>query len=291
MSADRNAYWAGVADEVYGLADSSVNVEELPERSNDECVAYGVQYQGIGGYPLFAYLTLPRGDGPYVPLFQTTGYASVVGVPTRERSVKYAVFAPCHRGQRLADSGYQAAYPGLLTDGLPGASSYVWRSVVADSLRAIDVFLGRPEVDGSNLAIAGNDLSALLASLRPDVKSLLVVTPLLLLDGPGRASGTFAYPLQEYNDFHRTYGNQWGEALETLSLYDPIGGATDIFANTMIACVSGEKSAADLLAATIPGGADVYVNIGRGFIDHAAQENWLADATGAPRTPGPFLPR
>jgi cephalosporin-C deacetylase-like acetyl esterase len=291
MSADRNAYWASVTDEVSALAGSAINVEELPERSNDQCIAYGVRYEGIGGYPLFAYLTLPRGDGPFVPLFQAPGYASVVGVPARERSAKYAVFAPCHRGQRLADSGYQAAYPGLLTDGLPGASSYVWRSVVADSLRAIDVFLAQPEVDGSRLAIAGNDLGALLASLRSDVKSLLVATPLLLVDGPGRASDTFAYPMQEYNDFHRTYGNQWDEALETLSLYDPIAGAGDVGANTMITCVGGEKAVADALAGSISGSSEVYVNVGRGFIDHAVQEDWLADATGVPKTPGPFLQR
>jgi hypothetical protein len=158
-------------------------------------------------------------------------------------------------------------------------------------LRAIDVFLGRPEVDGSKLAIAGNDLGALLASLRSDVKSLLVVTPLLLADGPGQASDTFAYPMQEYNDFHRTYGDQWDEALATLNLYDPIAGAGDISANTMIACVGGEKAAADTLAGSITGSSEVYVNVGRGFIDHAVQEDWLADAAGVPRSAGPFLPR
>jgi cephalosporin-C deacetylase-like acetyl esterase len=291
MSADRNAYWAAVKDEVAALSDSNVSIEELPERSNETCVVYAVWYEGIGGYPLFAYLTLPRGDGPFVPLFQAPGYASVVGVPSRERSAKYAVFAPCHRGQRLADSGYQAAYPGLLTDGLPGASSYIWRSVVADSLRAIDVFLGQPEVDGSKLAIAGNDLGALVASLRPDVKSLLVVTPLLLTDPPGRASDTFAYPMQEYNDFKRTYSDQWNEALETLSLFDPTAGAADIQANTMIACTGGEICAANDLMGAIAGEAGVYKNEGRGFIDHTVQEDWLAEATGVPITPGPFLPR
>ncbi len=283
-------YWATVQDEVATLADSPVDVQEIPERSNESSKTYGVSFEGIGGYPLFAYLSIPE-SGSSVPLFQVTGYASVVAIPAHERRSRYTVLAASHRGQRLADSKYNAAYPGLLTDGLPGANTYRFREVVADNLRAIDVLLARPEVDGSKLAIAGNDLAALIASLRPDVSALLVITPLLFSRVGERLTGNDEYPLQEHNDFRRSQPGSWDEAESTLALFDPIARASKIDSPALIACTEGEKAAADALAAGIAGGGEVYVNTGYSFIDHQAQEDWLADRCGVPRSEGPFLPR
>ncbi len=285
------SYWNQVADEVAALSDSPVEVQDLSIRSNEFSSTCSLTFKGVGGYPLFAYYSVPRGDGPFVPLFQAPGYGSVVAVPAYERRARFAVMALCHRGQRLSDSSYQSAYPGLLTEGLPGESTYRWREIVADCLRAIDVLLSRQEVDGSGLAIAGNDLAALVAALGPKAASLLVVTPLLFSDAAKRASDTNAYPRQEFNDFRRSQPGQWDEAAETLGLFNPIVAATHISARTMIACTAGEKQAAEALASAIPAGGEVYVNTGYGHLDHIAQEDWLADACGVERSPGTFLPR
>ena len=284
-------YWTAVQDEVAALAGSPVNVQDIPERSNESSKCYGVSFEGIGGYPLFAYLSVPHGEAPFVPLFQVPGYASVTGVPAHERRSRYVVMAVCHRGQRLADSKYKAAYPGLLTDGLPGADTYRFREILADSLRAIDVLLARPEVDASKLAITGNDVAALVASLRPDARSLMVVTPLLFSGVTARLTGNDEYPLQEHNDFQRSQPDNWDQATTTLELFDPVGRASSIGAPTLIACTGAEKAAADALASGTAGGAEVYVNTGYGYLDHKAQENWLADRCGVARSEGPFLPR
>lgn len=290
-SINPETYWAAVQDEVAALAGSQVEVSEIPERSNESSKAYGVSFKGIGGYPLFAYLSVPNDGGPFVPLFQAPGYGSVVGVPAHERRSRYTVMALCHRGQRLSDSTYKATYPGLLTDGLPGADTYRFREIVADCLRAVDVLLSRPEVDQSKLAIAGNDLAALVASLRPDIRSLMVVTPLLFSGTSARLTGDDEYPLQEHNDFRRSRTDDWDEALATLELFDPIARAAGIDASTLIACSNAEKPAADALAQGIAGGAEVYLNTGYGYLDHKAQEDWLADQCGVERSAGPFLPR
>ena len=284
-------YWGAIRDEVAALARSPVSVEEIPERSDETSKVFGVKFQGIGGYPLFAYLSVPDGDGSSVPLFQAPGYASVSGLPSRERQSMYTVLALCHRGQRLSNSTYNAAFPGLLTDGLPGAGTYRYREIVADCLRAIDVLLARPEVDGSRLAIAGNDLAALIASLRPDTRSLLVVSPLLFADVAARLTGDDEYPLQEHNDFQRSQPDSWDEARTTLGLFDPVTRASRINASALIACSNAEKAAAEALAGGIAGGGEVYVNTGYSFLDHKFQEDWLADSCGVPRSAGPFLPR
>lgn len=288
-SAER--YWSAIQADATALAGSPVTVQDIPERSNETSKCYGVSFESIGGYPLFAYLSVPHGEGPFVPLFQVPSYASVTGVPAHERRSRYVVMALCHRGQRLADSSYKAAYPGLLTDGLPGAETYRFRDIVADSLRAIDVLLARPEVDTSRLAITGNDVAALVASMRPDAHSLMVVTPLLFSSLTSRLTGNDEYPLQEYNDFQRSQPDGWDEAAATLELFDPIARASSIGAPTLIACTATENAAADALASGIAGGAEVYVNTGYGYLDHKAQEDWLADRCGVVRSEGPFLPR
>lgn len=287
---DFDSYWRRVEQEAALLSGSPVQVEELSIRSNEASVAYGLRFDGIGGHPLFAYFCVPKGEGPFVPLFQAPGYGSVVHVPAFERRERYAVMALCHRGQRLSNSIYKAAYPGLLTDGLPGMGSYIWRKIVADCLVAVDVLRRRPEVDSSRLAVSGNDLAALVAGLRP-VSTLLLDGALLFRDGALRASRTEAYPLQEINDFRRAFPDQWPEAEQTLSLYDPIWVAPRIKADTLISCPAADEPMCTELASAIGGNAEVRINTGYSYLDHKANEDWLARSTGVPVGIGPFLPR
>jgi cephalosporin-C deacetylase len=268
------AYWQAVLDEVSALSDSAVAVESLPIRSNETSIAHGLRFEGVGGYPLFAYFTVPRGKGPFPALFQTPGYGSVVGVPAYERRSRYAVMALCHRGQRLSDSGYSAAYPGLLTDGLPGADTYVYRSVAADCLRAFDVFTARPEVDSSRLAVAGMDLAAITAALRPQT-SLMLVTAMTFRAAAERAPLTRAYPMQELNDFARTHPGDAAEAADTLSLFDPLAFAPRIGARALFTCGRDELKYVEPVVEAMPGEAQIELRTGRGFIDHGVEEEWL----------------
>ncbi len=268
------AYWQAVLDEVSALSDSAVAVESLPIRSNETSIAHGLRFEGVGGYPLFAYFTVPRGEGPFPALFQTPGYGSVVGVPAYERRSRYAVMALCHRGQRLSDSGYSAAYPGLLTDGLPGADTYVYRGVAADCLRAFDVFTARPEVDSSRLAVAGMDLAAITAALRPQTP-LMLVTAMTFRAAAERAPLTRGYPMQELNDFARTHPGDAAEAADTLSLFDPLAFAPRIGARALFTCGRDELKYVEPVVEAMPGEAQIELRTGRGFIDHGVEEEWL----------------
>ena len=275
MSAnDFSAYWQAVAGEVASLSDGAAAVEALPMRSNETSTAYGLRFEGVGGYPLFAYFTAPRGDGPFPAVFQAPGYGSVVSVPAYERRSRYAVMALCHRGQRLSDSGYSAAYPGLLTDGLPDAGAYRMRDVAADCLRAFDVFISRPEVDAARLAVVGMDMAAVTAALRPRTPFMLV-TSMTFRAALERARSTSAYPMQEFNDYLRMHPGDASEVAATLSLFDPLDFAPRIGARALFACGPDERRYVQPVADATAGEAEIELRTGRGFIDHEVEERWL----------------
>ena len=271
-----DAYWEAAHEEVSARSRDRVDLEELKIRSNESSTVYAARFKGIGGYPLFAYYSVPKGNGPFPALFEAPGYGSVRAVPAVERRAKYVVMGVCHRGQRLSDGKYKAAYPGLLTEGLPGAGSYRWREVVADCLRAMDVLLARPEVDTLRVGVAGNDLAAIVAAVRPQTRCVLLNGQLLFRGTPARLDSTDAYPLQEFNDFRRTYPAQWEQAAGTLSLYDPLGFAPRVKAETLVACIKADAGPAEPFVAATRGKSEIRINSGYGCLDHEAQEEWLA---------------
>ena len=271
-----DSYWQGVTTEVSALSDSPVEVEEIPLRSNEVATAYGVRFSGIGGYPLFAYLSVPRGDGPFPAVLQAPPYGSVVAVPAHERRARYVVLAVCHRGQRLSDSLYSAAYPGLLTDGLPDASTYRWREIVADCLRALDVLKDRPETQNSRVATTGNDLAAITAALRPEVGYLLL-SGLLFRGTSDRIAELSGYPDQEFADYVRSHPDDAGRVAETLSLFDPLAFAPRIEAQTLVTCDQGHRALLTPLVDAVAGETELRVNTGRSYLDHAYEESWLAE--------------
>ena len=269
-------YWQDVTEEASALYGSAVEVEHLPLRDNEISTAYGLRFSGIGGYPLFAVLTVPKGIGPYPALMQAPAYGSVVGVPAYERRARYVVLALCHRGQRLADSLYSAAYPGLLTDGLPGPSTYRWREIVADCVRALDVLEARPDVDGARLAVVGNDLAAITAALRPRAPYLLV-NSLIFRGAAGSLSEQSAYPGRELTDYVRAYPEQADQVKQTLALFDPLAFTPQIEARTLVSCGEAQQPVVQPLVDGISGEASLKVTSGRGYLDHEYEEAWLEE--------------
>jgi len=102
---------------------------------------------------------------------------------------------------------------------------------------------------------------------------------------------TDVYPQQEFNDFRRSNPEQWEEAERTLGLFDLVNFAPNITANTLLA-VGGLS---DMSTASITDAINAEVTVlpttEYSALDHIAQENWLAEAAGEPKHPGPFLPR
>ncbi len=283
-----NEYWSARVAAAIDAAKGDVSIEDLPIRTNETSNAYSVRFNGVGDYPLYAYLHVPKSEGPHVPLFQAPGYGSVVAVPAYERRVTYVVLGLCHRGQRLANSQYNAAYPGLLTDGLPSEDGYIWGDIVADCITAVQILLQQPNIDASRLAISGGDLAWITAALTDNVHALQS-GGFMFADLENRLQSNPDYPTAEFNDFRRTYPESWDEALGTLANYDTAALAGDIdAAKVLISCGASDKDYADDLASKLSGDTTVRINLGKGHLDHIAQEDWLADACGVQKGPAHY---
>ncbi len=279
---DFDAYWNTVMEELAALpaaAHLSVNLM----RTTDFATVYDVRLTSMGPYRLFAYYSVPNGDGPFPVIYHTPRYGSVVTVPPYEERQRYITLALCHRGQRLADQPFAAAYPGLLTEHITDPARYVYRGIVADCCRAVDFLLSRPEVDASRIAAVGNDLALITAGLRPQIDSV-ICTPEILYAAEVLAPQTQAYPMEEYNDFIRTHPDKTNRIWQTLRYFEPTHFAPRVKAATLL--VSGSEQ--DLfapavvapLAAAVAGPVECYETAHSGYKDGVYKEAWLRQRYG-----------
>jgi cephalosporin-C deacetylase-like acetyl esterase len=209
---------------------------------------------------------------------EAPGYASVVHISPYERRQRYAVLTLVHRGQRLADEEYAAQYPGLLTDGIENSSTYRYRDIVADVLTGLEWLTGRAEVDAGKLGIAGSEPGLIAASMRSDtVKAVLMSAPLILRGANGRNSWPNYYPLEELNDFVRSHPDRSAKVSETLIFFDPLSFVPEYSGEMLVACPQWDRDIASPLISRLGGSGELYLNTGRGHVDHSYMESWLEE--------------
>lgn len=229
---DFDAYW-GSLDEELGRWPAAPELAPLPLRSTDFAAVYALRLTSVGPYRIFGYYSVPRGDGPFPGLLVTPRYGSVNHLPHYDDRRRYAVLVLMHRGQRLADQPFQAAYPGLLTLGVDDPSAYIYRGIVADCLRGAEFLLGRPEVDRARAAIVGDDLALITAARRPGFAAAQIGGLMFyrMLEAAARTDG---YPLEEINDYLRAFPERRASVAATLALFDPQRHAAQVRAETLL---------------------------------------------------------
>ena len=276
-----DSYWQAVREELAEVP-AAPEVEEIPLRSTDFATAHGVRLTSIGPYRIFAYLSIPRGDGPFPAKCFLPRYGSVVDfVPqgsSNGQRRQYVTFSLCARGQRQADQPYAASFPGLLTDGITDPSTYVYRGIVADCCRGLEYLVSRPEVDETRVAAVGADLALTAAALCPQVTHL-VCTPTLLYRTADLARRTGAYPLEEINDYLRLHPSREEQVRNTLSYFDLRWFAPQVHAKTLV--VSGSAGTAldaaslDPLIQAVGVETEVHKSENSGYKDGVFMEEWL----------------
>ena len=283
---DFDGYWQDTLVELAALPPAP-EAQEIPLRSTDFATAYGVSLTSIGPYRLYAYLSIPRGEGPFPARYYLPRYGSVVdlvpqGASNGQRR-EHVTFAICVRGQRLADQPYAAAFPGLLTDGIDDPTGYVYRGIVADCVRGAEYLANRPEVDGARIAAIGNDLAYTTAALCAQVTHL-VCTPALLYDTVNLARRTSAYPLEEINDYLRLHPEREEAVRRTMSYFDLRRFASQVNATTLL-MAGADGSALDAAALApllqaMPGQVEVHTAEHSGYKDGRFSEEWLSRSFG-----------
>src|SRR5262249_18256470 len=156
----------------------------------------------IGPYRLYAYYNVPRGDGPFPAILHAPSYMSVVTQTPYEERQKFVSMALSARGQRLSDRPYAARFPGIAIDGVEEPATYVYRGIIADTLRAIDFLLQRREVDARRVMVVGGDTALLGAALRPRVAAVMAADPAFYA-ARDLAPRTNVYPHEEWNEYAR----------------------------------------------------------------------------------------
>jgi len=280
--ADFDAYWDAVDRELAAYA-AAPEIEPLPLRTTDFATAYTVRLTSSGPTRIFGYLSVPHGDGPFPALLEVPTYGSVNHVPAYEDRRRYVMLTIMHRGQRLADQTFAAAYPGLLTLGIDDPATYVYREIVADCLRGAEFLLARPEVDARRVGVTGTDLALMVAARRPRFAAVRVTgTPLYrALDAAGR---TREYPLEELNDHLRAYPDRRERVARALAYVDPLHHAPRVTASTLLSVgdpgtVGGPEWLAPL-AAALGGPVEQYALVHEGRTDDDWRDAWLAERLG-----------
>ena len=284
---DFDAYWDAV-DEELGRYPAAAELEPLPLRETDFATVYGVRLTSIGPYRIFGYYSVPKGDGPFPSLLTTPRYGSVNHLPHWDDRQRYATLTLMHRGQRLADQPFAAAYPGLLTLGIADPATYIYRGIVADCLRGAEFLLSRPEVDRGRVAVAGDDLAVITAARRPRFTALHGSALMFyrLMEARER---TTAYPVEEVNDHLRAYPDERDAVARTLAYCDPVHHARRVTARTLLSVgdprALGGPEWLRPLGEALGGPVEQYALTHYGATDHDEIDAWIARQLGAQPLP------
>jgi cephalosporin-C deacetylase len=281
--ADFESYWDEV-DQQLAAIPAAPELDPMPIRSNEHCHVYSVRFTSVGPYRIFGYFSVPKsGLGPYPGLLLTPGYGSVKAVPDYNDRIRYVTFQIIHRGQRLADKPYAAAYPGLMTDRIDDAHNYVFRNVVADCLRGAEFLHSRPELDTSRVAIMGNDLALITAARRPRF-AIVQAADLMFHRLMEARKRTEAYPLEEVNEYLRTHPEREEAVARSVSFLDPAHHVGHITATTSLSVGDAGSTAGpdwfESLSNSFGGPLEHYQLTHEGGTDHDAIDAWMAEKLG-----------
>lgn len=272
--------------------DPDIAVERDGFYSQPEWDVFRMRYTGTDGHRLFAWFSVPRGDGPFPALVRMPDYASVhdiIYTPLRQRVV---VMNATHRGQRNSDGLVRASYPGLLTEGIESAETYTVFGAYADALRAVDVLNTQPAAELSGVvALAGSGLGASLAlataARRPGVSAVAADTP-LALGHPAGLEPELGYPLAELGDHLRAYPETADALRELLPAVNPVLTAPAVECPVLMSAGKFDRSVCPLgfaeeLAKALPD-CDFRVYDGAaeggGHIHGLVRGAWLAERLG-----------
>jgi cephalosporin-C deacetylase-like acetyl esterase len=266
---------------------ASPEIEALSLRSTPFATLYGVRLTSSGPYRLYAYLSVPTGAGPFPAIYYAPKYQSVLeiipqGTANLQRS-RYITFSLAARGQRNSDSPFAAMFPGLLTEGIDDAASYVFRGIVADAVRGLEFLSTRQEVDRSRVIVVGNDI-ALITSALTEGATHVIAAPTLFYRTADLAPKSHAYPVEEINDYLRQFPERADAVRQTLSYFELSAFGPRVTARTLL--MAGARGsmldarALGPLVASLKGPATVYESEQSTYKDGLHAERWMAEQSG-----------
>lgn len=269
----------------------SIELERDAFYSQPEWDVYRMRYNTTDGHRLFAWFSIPKGDGPFPALVRMPDYASVHDIIYTSLRHRAVVMNAIHRGQRNSDALMRAAYPGLLTDGVDSPETWALLGAWADALRAVDALLAQDAAAIETVALTGAGLGASLAlsvaARRTEIAAVAADTPIALGHSAALEPG-LGYPLGELGDYLRAHPERRDDAAATLALVNPVPSAGSVSVPVLLSAGRFDRSLCPLpfaeeLAGALPD-CDFRVYDGAaegGGHEHAQVRGaWLAERLG-----------
>jgi cephalosporin-C deacetylase len=229
-------FWAGTLAELDRI-DPALTVERSELRSTERVDTFEVTYTSLDGVAVFGWLCAPVGGRSRPGVVLYPGYGGNPSVPRSWAEIGYVALQISPRGHHRSDGMVAPGFPGLMTDGIDDPSSYIYRGIYCDAHRAVDVLLGRPEVDRARVAVHGTSqggaLALVAAALRSEVVAAAADVPFLTSIREALELG-HSYPYQEIVDHLRLHPGREARVLEVLDHIDTVHLAPRIRARLLL---------------------------------------------------------
>ena len=221
-----------------------------PLNARFEPVDYGLRsvetfdltFNGYGGQPIKGWLLLPaKAEGRLPCVVEYIGYGGGRGFPTNWLLWPSAGFAHVvmdTRGQGSSQlhgdtpdpevDGGNPQVPGFMTRGILQPSTYYYRRLFTDAVRAVEAARAHPAVDPGRIALTGGSqgggISLAVAGLEPSVQAVMADVPFLC---HYRRAATLVdtHPYVEIANYCKSHRNQVETVFRTLSYFDGLNFA------------------------------------------------------------------
>ncbi len=234
VPADLETFWSATLDEAreHPLAASFTPVDS----GLSVVTTFDVSYGGFGGSPVRAWLHLPAGRRGQLPVVvEYIGYGGGRGLP-HERvmwaAAGYAHLVMDTRGQGSAwgagdtpdpDGDGAPSHPGFMTRGILDPSTYYYRRVYTDAVRAVEAARTHDAVDPARVAVFGGSqgggISLAVAGLVPDLAGVIPDVP-FLCDFPRATTFIDTDPYGEIARYLKIHRDHTEAAYRTLAYFD-----------------------------------------------------------------------
>jgi cephalosporin-C deacetylase len=203
---------------------------------------YDVTFNGFDGQSVKGWLILPVQRSPSLPcVVEYIGYGGGRSFPIEWllwANIGYAHFVMDTRGQGSSWSpgdtpdqpsqGTSAFYPGFMTQGILDPSTYYYRRLFTDAVRAVETARTHPAVDPSRIAVTGGSqgggITLAAAGLVPNLAAVMPDVP-FLCHYQRATEITDGYPYAEITQYCKVHRNHIKRVFDTLSYFDGVNFA------------------------------------------------------------------
>jgi cephalosporin-C deacetylase len=246
IPADFDTFWKTTLDEA----------NQHPLRATFKSVDYGlktveifdVSFAGFGGQNIKGWFLLPKQRAEKLPcVVEYIGYGGGRSLPTEcllWASAGFAYLLMDTRGQGSSWStgdtpdigaGANPAFPGVMTNGILEPTTYYYRRLFTDAVRAVAAARSHDVVDAQRIAVTGGSQGGGISLAVAGLTDVAVCMPDVPFLCHYRRATTIvdSYPYQEIRLFCKTHRDKTERVFNTLKYFDGVHFATRAKARTL----------------------------------------------------------